>query len=118
MRVFDSHVHIFNSKIVGNVIPRTDLVRALHLEVEDIENRLSPSSLTEQMKEAGVVGALMLPTADVNKLVEVNRNFIETASGNPGLYRFGTSLSEPGLRPRYQALFLLTEIFAEQCQNA
>ena len=100
MRVFDSHVHIFNSKIVGNVIPRTDLVRALHLEVEDIENRLSPSSLTEQMKEAGVVGALMLPTADVNKLVEVNRNFIETASGNPGLYTAGT------LHPDYGSIDL------------
>ena len=100
MRVFDSHVHIFNSKIVGNVIPRTDLVRALHLEVEDIENRLSPSSLTEQMKEAGVVGALMLPTADVNKLVEVNRDFIETASGNPGLYTAGT------LHPDYGSIDL------------
>ena len=90
MRIFDSHVHIFNSKIIGNVIPRTDLVRALCLEIENIENRLSPSALINQLREADVSGALMLPTADVNKVAKVNRECIETARGIPGLYTAGT----------------------------
>lgn len=90
MRIFDSHVHIFNSKVVGNVIPRTDLVRALCLEVDNIGNRLNPSALIEQMREAKVTGALVLPTADVYKVGKVNRECIETARGIPGLYAAGT----------------------------
>ncbi len=98
MRIFDSHVHIFNSKVVGNVIPRTDLVRELCLEVENIENRLNPSALTEQMREAKVIGALMLPTADVNKVAKVNRESIETARIIPGLFTAGT------LHPDFDAI--------------
>lgn len=90
MRVFDGHVHIFNSKIVGNVIQRTDLVRALCLEINNIENRLSPYALVRQMRESNVFGALMLPTADVNKVSKTNRDCIETAGSIPGLHAAGT----------------------------
>ena len=90
MRIFDSHVHIFNSKIIGNVISRPDLVRALCLEIENIEERLHQSSLIKQIREANVIGALVLPTADVNKISEVNRNSIETVDGIAGLYTAGT----------------------------
>jgi predicted TIM-barrel fold metal-dependent hydrolase len=90
IRIFDSHVHIFNQRIIGNVIPRTDLVDALFLEVEDIENRLHPSALVEQMHSAGVFGALMLPTSDVNKLARTNRECIQMAAGIPDLYTAGT----------------------------
>lgn len=90
MRIFDSHVHIFNSKIVGNVIPRTDLVRELHLDTDDIGGRLSPAVLIEQLRDAKVIGALVLPTADVNKLSKINRDCVETAGGIPGLYTAGT----------------------------
>ena len=90
MRIFDSHVHIYNSKIIANVIRRTDLVRALGLEIENIENRLRPSALVEQLQEAQIIGALMLPTADVNKLKKTNRDCIETAERIPGLYTAGT----------------------------
>jgi predicted TIM-barrel fold metal-dependent hydrolase len=98
MRIFDSHVHIFNSKIIGNVISRHDLVRALGLEIENIEDRLSPSALIEQIREANVTGALVLPTADVNKLAEINRECIEMADRTPGLYTAGT------LHPDYDAV--------------
>ena len=98
MRVFDSHVHIFNRKIIGNVLPRTDLIRALSLEVENIENRLHPSALIEQMQEANVVGALMLPTSDANKLAAVNRDCIKTAGTIPGLFAAGT------LHPDFDAI--------------
>jgi len=90
MQIFDSHVHIFNPGIIENVVHRTDLIRELSLEVKNIESRLNPSSLIEQMREANVVGALMLPTSDVNKVAEVNRSFIKTASEFPGLYTAGT----------------------------
>jgi predicted TIM-barrel fold metal-dependent hydrolase len=96
MRIFDGHVHIFNSKIVGNVIHRTGLVHALHLQIENIRDRLHPAALIDQLKKANVVGALMLPTADVNKLFKKNRECIETAGRNPGLYTAGT------LHPDYE----------------
>jgi predicted TIM-barrel fold metal-dependent hydrolase len=98
MRIFDSHVHIFNKKIIGNVIPRTGLIQALSLEVEDIENRLSPSALVEQMRAANVVGALMLPTSDVHKLAKVNRECIQLAADIPGLSTAGT------LHPDFNAI--------------
>jgi predicted TIM-barrel fold metal-dependent hydrolase len=98
MKIFDSHVHIFNRKIIGNVIPRTGLVQALFLEVEDIDNRLHPSALVEQMHAANVVGALMLPTSDVNKLAKVNRECIQMAAGVPELSTAGT------LHPDFDAI--------------
>ena len=96
MQVFDSHVHIFNPRIIENVIHRGDLIQKLSLKIENIENRLTPFSLIEQMQEADVIGALMLPTSDVDKLAEVNRSFIKTASRFPRLYAAGT------LHPDYE----------------
>ena len=90
MRIFDSHVHLFNSKIIGNVISKHDLVRALCLEIENIEDRLHLSALIEQIREEKLTGALVLPTADVSKLTKVNRDCIETVNGISGLYAAGT----------------------------
>jgi predicted TIM-barrel fold metal-dependent hydrolase len=99
MKVFDSHVHIFNPKIIENVIRRADLTRDLRLQVADVEDRLHPEALLEQMKGAGVCGALMLPTSDARKLAEVNRSFIDTASRFRGwLYTAGT------LHPDYESI--------------
>lgn len=91
MKVFDSHVHIFNSKIIQNVLRRTDLTRDLCLQVDGIETRLHPEALLGGMRDAGVCGALMLPTSDVRRLGEVNRSFIDLASKFRGiLYTAGT----------------------------
>jgi len=90
MKIFDSHVHLFTPRIIDNVVPRTDLVGALNLTVEKIENRLSTSALIKEMQAAGVYGALMLPTANVAKLRTVNRDSVQTAIGVPGLYTAGT----------------------------
>ena len=90
LRVFDSHVHIFNSKIIGNVISRQDLVRTLCLDTDNIEDRLHLPALIEQIREANVTGALVLPTADVKRLSQVNRDCIETVDGIAGLYTAGT----------------------------
>ena len=98
MRIFDSHVHIFNSKIIENVIPRKDLVRTLCLDIENIENRLHPSALIKQLREVNAIGALMLPTADVYKLAKTNRDCVEMAGRIPELYTAGT------LHPDYGAI--------------
>lgn len=90
MRIFDSHAHIFNPKIIGNVVHRTDLIQDLDLNVANIDKRLSTDALNSAIHGAGVWGALMLPTADVRKVSIVNRNCIKMAGGNPALYTAGT----------------------------
>ena len=90
MKIFDSHVHLFTPRIVDNVIPRSDLIEALDLNIENIETRLSAAALIEEMRAAAVYAALMLPTADVRKLASTNRECIEKACGIPELYTAGT----------------------------
>lgn len=98
MKIFDSHVHLFKVKVVENVISRADLVRTLCLDIENIEDRLKPSSLVEQLREAKVIGALLLPTSDVINLAKTNRECIEKAEKTPGLYTAGS------LHPDYDDL--------------
>ena len=90
MKILDSHIHIFNSRIIENVISRTELVKRLYLHTEDIDDRLSPAALLNDMVSAGVAAALMLPTSDVGNLEKTNRACIELAQGIPELFTAGT----------------------------
>lgn len=90
MKIYDSHIHVFNSKIVENVVNRADLVCRLALDTENIDKRLSADALVKEMGSANIHGALMLPTADVNNVSQVNRDCIKTASNVPGLFTAGT----------------------------
>jgi hypothetical protein len=73
MKILDSHIHIFNSNIINNVISRTELVDRLCLHTEGINDRLSPTALLNDMASGNVSAALMLPTSDVENLEKTNR---------------------------------------------
>jgi len=90
MKIFDSHIHIFNSRIIENVLGRKKLVRRLALQTEGIYGRLNAAALLDDMGAAGVRAALMLPTADVGSLTRINRACIKLASETPGLFTAGT----------------------------
>ncbi|MBN1830752.1 MAG: amidohydrolase family protein [Deltaproteobacteria bacterium] len=90
MKILDSHIHIFNSQIIENVISRTELVKRLCLHTEDVYNRLSSTALLNDMASAGVSAALMLPTSDVGSMVKTNRTCIGLAKGIPELFTAGT----------------------------
>lgn len=90
MKILDSHIHIFNSKIIENVISRTELVSRVCLYTEGIYDRLSSAALLNDMASGGVSAALMLPTSDVGNLVKTNRACTELAEGIPELFTAGT----------------------------
>lgn len=90
MKILDSHIHIFNSNIINNVISRTELVNRLCLHTEGINDRLSPTALLNDMASGNVSAALMLPTSDVENLEKTNRACIELAQGIPELFTAGT----------------------------
>lgn len=95
MKILDSHIHIFNSKIIENVIRRTELVDRVCLHTEGIHDRLSPTALLNDMTSGGVTASLMLPTSDVGNLEKTNRACIELAEGILELFTAGT------LHPKY-----------------
>ncbi len=90
MKILDSHIHIFTSKIIENVIIRTKLVNILCLHTEGLFDRLSPTALLKDMASGNVSAALMLPTSDVRNLKKTNLVCIELAQGIPELFTAGT----------------------------
>jgi predicted TIM-barrel fold metal-dependent hydrolase len=90
MKILDSHIHIFNSKIIENVISRTELVKTLCLHTEGIYDRLSSTALLNDMALGSVSAAVMLSTSDVGNLIKTNRACIKLAEGIPELFTAGT----------------------------
>ena len=90
MKILDSHIHIFNSRIIENVISRTELVDRVCLYTEGIHDRLSPTALLNDMASGGVSASLMLPTSDVGNLEKTNRACVNLAEGIPELFTAGT----------------------------
>ena len=90
MKILDSHIHIFDANIIDSVISRRELVRRLFLQEEGIFNRLDTGSLLDDMKDANVQAALLLPTSDVGNLLKTNRNCIQLANDILELFTAGT----------------------------
>jgi len=90
MKILDSHIHIFNAKIIDNVISRTELVDRVCLYTEGIHDRLSLTALLNDMASCNVSASLMLPTSDVGNLEKTNRACVELAEGIPELFTAGT----------------------------
>lgn len=88
--IFDSHIHLFNEKIIDNVSQRKALVERLSLKTQGAEHRLSIEVLAESMKTAGIEAGLMLPTAGPLDVEKINRKFMETAEAASFLYTAGT----------------------------
>ena len=90
MKILDSHVHIFNRKIIDNTISKTELISKLFLKINDIYNRLNTRALLTDMRSADVSAALVLPTSSADKLSETNRLFVKLVSQIPELFTAGT----------------------------
>jgi len=90
MKIFDSHVHIFNAEVIDNVVKRRQLVGRLLLHEEGIFNRLDTESLLNDMSAANIRGAMLLPTSDAMNLLKTNRKCVQMANGIPELFTAGT----------------------------
>jgi predicted TIM-barrel fold metal-dependent hydrolase len=90
MVVFDSHLHLFNRKIIDNVSHRRQMVALLDLQTEGAHARLDIDALASSMKKAGVAGGLNLPTAAAKDVERVNTISIERTRGNDFLKTAGT----------------------------
>ncbi len=71
--IIDSHIHIFSPKIIANVSRRRELAERLHLQVEAAAAKTTIAALQQDMMAAGVSSCLMLPTATVAEVRNVNR---------------------------------------------
>ena len=88
--VFDSHVHLFSQSVIASVTKRNGLAEALCLDVEKAVDRTDKTALKQEIRSAGVIGCLLLPTAPVNDVRRVNDQFLETVSGEDELLTAGT----------------------------
>jgi predicted TIM-barrel fold metal-dependent hydrolase len=90
MMVFDSHLHLFNAKIIENVSRRKGLADLLDLETAGARLRLEIAPLAASMKAAGVAAGLILPTAAAAEVKRVNSFFIEKRESHDFLHTAGT----------------------------
>jgi predicted TIM-barrel fold metal-dependent hydrolase len=90
MNLFDCHIHLFPDKIIRNVQQKTEMVQQLKLQTEGVEKRTSVEVLKSELADAGVEGALMLPTASVANVRKTNQDCIDLAAAHPFLKTAGT----------------------------
>jgi predicted TIM-barrel fold metal-dependent hydrolase len=90
MKVFDSHVHLFNSKVIANVSRRKALVERLKLRAHDAADRMDMESLERSLETSRVAGGLVLPTAGPDGVAGTNRHFYEKVLEHPLLITAGT----------------------------
>jgi predicted TIM-barrel fold metal-dependent hydrolase len=90
MKIFDSHVHLFNQKVIENVSRRRDLVKRLKLQTHDADDRMDIESLDRSLEATCVTGGLVLPTAGPADVARINNLFYEKVSAHPFLKTAGT----------------------------
>ena len=90
MQIFDSHIHLFNEKIVENVSSRKDLVQRLNLQTNGALVRLEMNSLRQSLEASGVSGGLILPTAAPMDIRKMNDRFLNIVSEQEFLHTAGT----------------------------
>lgn len=90
MVVFDSHLHLFNKKVIDNVAHRREMVALLNLQTNGAHARLDAEALAASMRAAGVVGGLNLPTAAAPDVERINTLSIERTRGSDFLKTAGT----------------------------
>ncbi|MFH0724928.1 MAG: amidohydrolase family protein [Pseudomonadota bacterium] len=90
MKILDCHIHLFAANVITNVAIKTQLVRKLKLQTEGAAARIDLETLKKDMAAGGVEGALMLPTASVNRVKKTNRDCVKLASGLNWLMTAGT----------------------------
>jgi predicted TIM-barrel fold metal-dependent hydrolase len=90
MKIFDSHVHLFNRKVIENVSRRRGLVERLKLQTRDAADRMDIESLDRSLEATRVAGGLVLPTAGPADVARINNLFYEKISAHPFLKTAGT----------------------------
>ena len=76
--------------MVASVSKRRDLAEFLCLEVDKAFHRTDKDALRSDLQDAGIQGALLLPTAPPNAVREVNERFLATIKGEEWLRTAGT----------------------------
>ena len=90
MKIFDSHTHLFNERVIENVAQRKGLVKRLNLQTQGADQRMGIDALDRSLASSGVTGGLVLPTAGSSDVSRTNSQFIENVSGHPLLHTAGT----------------------------
>jgi predicted TIM-barrel fold metal-dependent hydrolase len=90
MKIFDSHVHLFNLRVIENVSQRKDLVERLNLQTHDADERMDIESLGKSLELNSVTGGLVLPTAAPADVARTNTQFFEKVAQQPFLHTAGT----------------------------
>lgn len=88
--IIDSHIHLFNRKVVSNVSGNIALVKRLKLQTAGAYHRTTASALEIELKSRGVDGGLLLPTAGAKNVEETNDVHIDAAKRSTRLHTAGT----------------------------
>ncbi len=105
MKIFDSHLHLFNKLIIENVAAKEEMCAQLHLRTLGAEDRRDAEGLRDSLKAAGVEAGLALPTAGAANVAKVNSLFMKMAAERDFLYTAGTLHPDyPGNRAELERL--------------
>jgi predicted TIM-barrel fold metal-dependent hydrolase len=88
--IIDGHAHIFSSRIISAVTAKSAMVEKLKLQASFAEGRTTASALEDDCRSAGIDACLILPTASVENVPNVNTAFIQLAAGSDLLLPAGT----------------------------
>ena len=88
--VFDSHAHLYSPAVIANVASLDGLAAAIGLDIEGAGCRTDKVALKRECGAAGIQACLLLPTAPVNRVHQVNDLSIKTVEGDKSLFTAGT----------------------------
>jgi uncharacterized protein len=103
--IIDGHVHLFHPKVILNVKKRVEMVRILSLQTDGAEDRVGVPFLENELKNAGISGGFILPTALAEEVADINEEFYKLSQTSELLYTAGT------LHPEYPGNRQELEIF-------
>ena len=105
--IIDSHLHLFNEKIIASVIPKKAMIEKLNLQTGSVQDRMDICALEKESEAADIIACLALPTASAQSVRKTNRFFIKTAQKSPLLFTAGTL--HPGFSGNREELIYLNE---------
>jgi len=88
--MIDGHVHLFHPKVILNVKKRFEMVRILGLEADGAQERVGILFLENELKNAGISGGLILPTALAEEVGSINDEFYKFSESSNILITAGT----------------------------
>jgi hypothetical protein len=88
--IIDGHVHLFHPKVILNVKKRLEMVQILRLQTDGAEDRVGVPFLENELKNAGIQGGFILPTALAEEVCSVNEEFYKLSETSELLSSAGT----------------------------